>query len=130
MGGLVSGRSKLNDGTAAGELAMNLHIKYHPLSSNLTHLDLYAGMSAESINHFASILLELSLVHFGTGRFVKDLLKHVNIASLKSLSIPFEHKDDLQTVIDCLLPRKEGYQIDSLMLRSELSEKVPARRPL
>ncbi|KAG9072956.1 hypothetical protein KI688_000737 [Linnemannia hyalina] len=93
----------------------------HPLSSNLIHVDPSAGMSAESINHLASILPELNLVHFGTGCFAKGLLKHVNISSLKSLSVLLEHRDDPQALIDYLLPRKDVCQIDSSMLRSNES---------
>ena len=62
--------------------------------------------------------------HFGTGRFAIERLKYIIIGLLKSLSIVFQHRDDPQALIDCLLPRKDVCQIDLLMLWSNTEASI------
>jgi hypothetical protein len=85
--------------------------------STLTHLDLSLSLATESLEHIASILPKLNLVHFGSGLYTNDLLKYVNVRSLKALSVEFQGEYDAQTLVDLLRQNKDECQLDSLMLR-------------
>ncbi|OAQ26881.1 hypothetical protein K457DRAFT_140018 [Linnemannia elongata AG-77] len=55
--------------------------------SRLTHLNLHVKLADESLEFLSSTLPRLNLVHFGCDRTTESLLRHVNLASLKSLSL-------------------------------------------
>ncbi|KAG0289122.1 hypothetical protein BGZ97_006571, partial [Linnemannia gamsii] len=75
------------------------------------------SLATESLEHIASILPKLNLVHFGSGLYTNDLLKYVNVRSLKALSVEFQGEYDAQTLVDLLRQNKDECQLDSLMLR-------------
>ncbi|KAG0281191.1 hypothetical protein BGZ96_001261 [Linnemannia gamsii] len=85
--------------------------------SKLTHLDLYGSFTARSRVYLESILPELSLVRFGAGNYTEDLLKYVNMRSLKSLSVNLQHKGDILALVDLLRHKEDVSQLDSLMLQ-------------
>ncbi|KAK3819340.1 MAG: hypothetical protein JOS17DRAFT_793992 [Linnemannia elongata] len=55
--------------------------------SKLTHLDLQVPLADGSLEFLSSILPRLNLDHFGCNGKTDSLLLHVNLASMKSLSV-------------------------------------------
>ncbi|KAH7059916.1 hypothetical protein BKA57DRAFT_512937 [Linnemannia elongata] len=55
--------------------------------SRLTHLDLNANLSPQSMNYLAGTLKSLNLVHLGLTGHSKSLLEHVNFPALRSISL-------------------------------------------
>ncbi|KAF9545732.1 hypothetical protein EC957_010595 [Mortierella hygrophila] len=53
----------------------------------LTHLDLQAGLTCESREFLLTVLPRLNLVYFGCRADAGSLLRRINLASLKSLSV-------------------------------------------
>ncbi|KAK3845695.1 MAG: hypothetical protein J3R72DRAFT_435449 [Linnemannia gamsii] len=62
--------------------------------SRLTHLDLNAELTQPSLNFLAIALKGLNLFHLGLTSHTKDLLSHVNLNTLRSISLfKFEQSD-------------------------------------
>ncbi|KAG9072886.1 hypothetical protein KI688_000667 [Linnemannia hyalina] len=55
--------------------------------SRLTHLELQAQLANGSLEFLSSTLPRLNLVHFGCDWRTDSLLRHINLASLKSLAV-------------------------------------------
>ncbi|KAG0070386.1 hypothetical protein BGZ90_012673 [Linnemannia elongata] len=55
--------------------------------SRLTHLDIQARFADGSLEFLSSIMPRLNLIHFGCGTYEGSLFRHINLASLKSLSV-------------------------------------------
>ncbi|KAG0049241.1 hypothetical protein BGZ89_004307 [Linnemannia elongata] len=85
--------------------------------SKLTHLHLGTGITAASIELLASVVWNLSLVHFGADEHSKRLLKYVNFASLKSLSLTDLTEDDMQPLFETFLDENRPCQLDRMDLK-------------
>ncbi|KAF9930434.1 hypothetical protein FBU30_000485 [Linnemannia zychae] len=104
--------------------------------SRLTHLHLGSRMTASSIELLASVIWNLSLVHFGTDEHSKQLLKYVNFSSLKSLSLTDISEYDLHPLFDAFLDEKRPCQLERMDIKlighvhtlSDLLHAVPLKR--
>ncbi|KAG0375564.1 hypothetical protein BGX24_008935 [Mortierella sp. AD032] len=85
--------------------------------SKLTHLHLSTGITDASIELLASVVWNLSLVHFGADEQSKRLLKYVNFASLKSLSLMDLAEDDLHPLYEAFLDEKRPCQLKRMDLK-------------
>ncbi|KAF9097524.1 hypothetical protein BGX23_008602 [Mortierella sp. AD031] len=85
--------------------------------SKLTHLHLGTGITESSIDLLASVVWNLSLVHFGTDEYSKRLLKYVNFASLKSISLTDLTEEDLQPLFDAFLEENRPCQLERMDLK-------------
>ncbi|KAF9122815.1 hypothetical protein BGW39_009477 [Mortierella sp. 14UC] len=86
----------------------------------LSHLSVSTKLSDGVINLLTSVLPTLNLVHFGAGRYTRELLPHVRMESLQSLAVSLMHQDDTPSLITHLLNNQNNkpriLQIDSLMI--------------
>lgn len=104
--------------------------------SKLTHLHLGTRITNASIELLASVVWNLSLVHFGADENSKRLLKYVNFASLKSLSLTDLTEDDMHPLFEVFLDENRPCQLDRMDLRMtgqiqivpELLHKIPLKR--
>ncbi|KAF9545712.1 hypothetical protein EC957_010575 [Mortierella hygrophila] len=104
--------------------------------SNLTHLHLRTRITDASIELLASVVWNLSLVHFGADEHSKRLLKYVNFASLKSLSLTDLTEDDMHPLFEAFLDENRPCQLDRMDLKMtgqirivpDLLHKIPLRR--
>ncbi|KAF9136964.1 hypothetical protein BGX30_010685 [Mortierella sp. GBA39] len=104
--------------------------------SNLTHLHLGTRITDASIELLASVVWNLSLVHFGADEHSKRLLKYVNFASLKSLSLTDLTEDDMHPLFEAFLDENRPCQLDRMDLKMtgqirivpDLLHKIPLRR--
>ncbi|KAG9072908.1 hypothetical protein KI688_000689 [Linnemannia hyalina] len=104
--------------------------------SNLTHLHLGTRITDASIDLLASVVWNLSLVHFGADEHSKRLLKYVNFASLKSLSLTDLTEDDMHPLFEAFLDENRPCQLDRMDLKMtgqirivpDLLHKIPLRR--
>ncbi|KAF9900739.1 hypothetical protein EC991_006931 [Linnemannia zychae] len=85
--------------------------------SKLTHLHLGTGITEASIELLASVVWNLSLVHFGADEHSKRLLKYVNFASLKSLSLTDLTEYDLHPIFEAFLDEKRPCQLERMDLK-------------
>ncbi|KAF8942930.1 hypothetical protein BGZ47_005969 [Haplosporangium gracile] len=85
--------------------------------SRLTHLHLGTGITNSSIELLASVIWNLSLVHFGADEHSKCLLKYVNFASLKSLSLTDLTEDDMHPLFEAFLDENRPCQLDRMDLK-------------
>ncbi|KAF9149338.1 hypothetical protein BG015_008867, partial [Linnemannia schmuckeri] len=85
--------------------------------SRLTHLHLGTGITNSSIEMLASVVWNLSLVHFGADEHSKRLLKYVNFASLKSLSLTDLTEDDMHPLFEAFLDENRPCQLDRMDLK-------------
>ncbi|KAG0273161.1 hypothetical protein BGZ95_011017 [Linnemannia exigua] len=89
--------------------------------SKLSHLSVSTRLSDSAVHLLASVLPALDLVHFGAGRYTRELMKHIRVQSLKSLAISLMHQDDASSLIAALLLHNQNNkpnacQIESLMI--------------
>lgn len=104
--------------------------------SKLTHLHLGTGITDSSIELLASVVWNLSLVHFGADDHSKRLLKYVNFASLKSLSLTDLTEDDMHPLFEAFLDENRPCQLERMDLKvvggirivPDLLHKVPLKR--
>jgi hypothetical protein len=104
--------------------------------SKLTHLHLGTGITDSSIELLASVVWNLSLVHFGADEHSKRLLKYVNFASLKSLSLTDLTEDDMHPLFEAFLDENRPCQLERMDLKvvgeirivPDLLHKVPLKR--
>ncbi|KAF9906066.1 hypothetical protein EC991_001074 [Linnemannia zychae] len=109
--------------------------------TKLSHLSLSTKLSDSAIDLLASVLPALNLVHFGVGRYTRELLPHVRIESLRSLAVSLMHQDDAPSFIAHFLYnqnfKSRTLQMDSLMIEcsypihvdlQELLAHLPLRR--
>ncbi|KAG0275008.1 hypothetical protein BGZ95_009265 [Linnemannia exigua] len=95
-----------------------VHGTYSPATvfSRLTHIDLFVRLTARSLTTLRTVLPFLRLIHFGSVHYTDDLLKHVNFATLKSLSIGINKENDLQPLQHTFIDQGQPCQIDLLKL--------------
>ncbi|KAF9149296.1 hypothetical protein BG015_008912 [Linnemannia schmuckeri] len=84
--------------------------------SRLTHIDLFVRLTTHSLSTLRTVLPSLRLIHFGSVHYTHDLLKHVNLVTLKSLSIGITRDTDLQPLQRAFITDSSPCQIDSLKL--------------
>ncbi|KAG0376246.1 hypothetical protein BGX24_008041 [Mortierella sp. AD032] len=88
--------------------------------SKLSHLSVSIKLSDSAVYLLASILPALDLVHFGAGRYTRELMKHVRVQSLKSLAVSLMHQDDAPSLIAALLHNQNNKpnacQIESFII--------------
>lgn len=84
--------------------------------SSLTHIDLFVRLTTHSLNILKIALPHLRLIHFGCVHYIEDLLKHVNMVTLKSLSIGITRDTDLKPLQDAFITKNLPCQIDSLKI--------------
>lgn len=84
--------------------------------SSLTHIDLFVRLTTHSLNTLKAALPHLRLIHFGSVHYIEDLLKHVNLVTLKSLSIGITRDTDLKPLQDAFITNSLPCQIDSLKI--------------
>ncbi|KAF9117947.1 hypothetical protein BGW39_001636, partial [Mortierella sp. 14UC] len=84
--------------------------------SRLTHIDLFVKLTTRSLFTLKIALPCLRLIHFGSVHYTDDLLKHVNFATVKSLSIGINKESDLQPIQHTFIDKAQPCQIDSLKL--------------
>jgi hypothetical protein len=87
-----------------------------PPFSRLTHLDLHAQLTRPSIDFLAGTLMHLNLVHLGLTVMTKDLLRHVNFTTLRSLCLFKFEEDDLSPLFDFISNRGDQCQLEALSL--------------
>ncbi|KAF9906071.1 hypothetical protein EC991_001079 [Linnemannia zychae] len=84
--------------------------------SKLTHIDLCVKLTERSLFALRIALPFLRLIHFGSVHYTGDLLKYVNFATVKSLSIGINRESDLQPLQHFYIDKAQPCQIDSLKL--------------
>lgn len=82
--------------------------------SRLTHLDLRVRLADGSLEFLSSILPQLNLVHFGCDGRTNSLLRHVNLASLKSLSLDEDRFSTFSLLKEAIQQLGGKCQIESL----------------
>ncbi|KAG0070597.1 hypothetical protein BGZ89_000229 [Linnemannia elongata] len=85
-----------------------------PHLSALTHLDLSMPLTDSSLKYLPNILPRLDLVHFGCNVHSHKLLRHCNLASLKSLSIKDANGTDLNLLLKTMGEETAGRTWDAL----------------
>ncbi|KAF9335806.1 hypothetical protein BGZ91_010348 [Linnemannia elongata] len=80
----------------------------------LTHLDLRVQLTDGSMEFLSSILPRLDLVYFGCDSRTYSLLRHVNLASLKSLSLDEDRYNTFKLLKEAIQGLGGGCQIESL----------------
>ncbi|KAF9550717.1 hypothetical protein EC957_012034 [Mortierella hygrophila] len=102
----------------------------------LTHLELIAPMTDDSLDLMAHLLPSLSLVHFGVGRFTYSLLSEVSLVSLWSLRVqhtedsfldPFYHRV-LSSSMPCQIQNLWFYEIATSQELANILADLPLRR--
>ncbi|KAG0370286.1 hypothetical protein BGX24_002065 [Mortierella sp. AD032] len=71
--------------------------------SRLTHLDLNAELAPTSLEFFTSALMGLNLFHLGLTSHTKVLLSHVNLNTLRSISLFKFEQLDLKPLFDFII---------------------------
>ncbi|KAG0296566.1 hypothetical protein BGZ96_009145 [Linnemannia gamsii] len=84
--------------------------------SRLTHLDLFVRLTTRSLFVLKKALPNMRLIHFGSVHYTNELLKLVNFATLKSLSVGINLETDLRPLQDAFIGTSLACQIDSLKL--------------
>ncbi|KAF9129802.1 hypothetical protein BGW39_003802 [Mortierella sp. 14UC] len=82
--------------------------------SRLTHLDLSIKLTTDTHAQLASILPGLNLTHFGADTHTKDLVKSVNLASLRSIWLFDMDETYIQPLFDAFLGRAEPCKINTM----------------
>ncbi|KAG0270947.1 hypothetical protein BGZ95_001321 [Linnemannia exigua] len=77
--------------------------------SKLTHLDLRLLLTKPSMDLLAVVLPRIELVHFGASGEIKELLKYVNYASLKSISLSDMDDKYLKPFHDAVFPLGQSF---------------------
>ncbi|KAK5828942.1 hypothetical protein F5H01DRAFT_408423 [Linnemannia elongata] len=80
----------------------------------LTHLDLRVQLTDSSMEFLSSILPRLDLVYFGCDSRTYSLLRHVNLASLKSLSLDEDRYNTFRLLKEAIQGLGGGCQIEFL----------------
>ncbi|KAF9120012.1 hypothetical protein BGX30_003427, partial [Mortierella sp. GBA39] len=80
----------------------------------LTHLDLQAGLTCGSREFLLTVLPRLNLVYFGCRADAGSLLRHINLASLKSLSVDEMLSNNFKLLKEAIQGLGGECQIESL----------------